>query len=380
MTMKRSRVSDICRVLLLAASVSTLSVASAWPQDLNELNSRILEDPQNVDLNLAYARAAEEQGKLRLALAAYERVLINHPENEEARRGYERMRRTIEPAYSFIRTELGARWDSNPENLSTGENEAYTYFGRATLVDERRIGPKRWRTIANLEGEVTPDVPRLDYAYTGVQFGPVLAIGPHLAAIPSLGVGVSTLDDDYFFSDYNASLTLEGRKDGLSYWGRLRAGWRDYGDESTAQEGAYAELIGGVTVPALISDKDSLVIIPAVRWSGIEGSVFNFLSEEIAPGQYTEFGVDANYYYRLTDNLVLTAGATLRDRYYDRTQIAGEDRHDTYVSPRAGVSVQNVLPCDCSINVMYSYRDNRSNDPLSDYNGQQVSVSLFAQF
>lgn len=117
MALKR-KIGSLCRVLLLAASVTALTVGAAQPQDLADLNRQILENPQDVALNLRYARAAEEAGQPRLALVAYERILINDPSNEEARRGYERIRRSIEPAYTATRIETGVRWDSNPLNLS----------------------------------------------------------------------------------------------------------------------------------------------------------------------------------------------------------------------------------------------------------------------
>src|SRR5688572_15430422 len=112
MALKR-KIGSLCRALLLAASVTALTVGVAQPQDLADLNRQILENPQDVSLNLRYARAAEEAGQPRLALVAYERILINDPSNEEARAGYERIRRSIEPAYTVTRIEAGVRWDSN---------------------------------------------------------------------------------------------------------------------------------------------------------------------------------------------------------------------------------------------------------------------------
>ena len=102
----RAKIGRLCGALLVAASVVALAAGTAHAQqgnDLADLNERILENPQDVELNLRYARAAEEAGVPRLALAAYERILINDPTNEEARRGYERVWRTIEPGYTVAR-------------------------------------------------------------------------------------------------------------------------------------------------------------------------------------------------------------------------------------------------------------------------------------
>jgi hypothetical protein len=379
MALKR-KIGSLCRALLLAASVTALTVGAAHPQDLADLNRQILENPQDVSLNLRYARAAEEAGQPRLALAAYERILINDPSNDEARRGYERIRRSIEPAYTATRIEAGVRWDSNPLNLEADEEEAATIYAHGTLVDERGMGGMRWRSILNAEVEHTPDIEELDYGFLGAQTGPLMRTGPHMAALPAVGVGVSSLDGDYYFSEANVGVTVEGRGDGFSYWARLRGGWRDYSDESTAENGPYAELIGGVTAPQFLSERGTLVVVPWARWSDIEGSAFDFFDEYV-PGQYTEYGVEAEYRYRLTDHLAAGVGVRARERDYDSTTImfGSETRSDTYVAPNASVTLTNVLPCSCDVRARYQHRENQSNDPFSEYEADQVQLSFIAR-
>jgi hypothetical protein len=379
MALKR-KIRGLCRALLLAASVTALTIGAAQPQDLADLNRQILENPGDVALNLRYARAAEEAGQPRLALVAYERILINDPSNEEARRGYERIRRSIEPAYTATRIEAGVRWDSNPLNQEADEEEAATIYARGTLVDERGMGGMRWRSILDAEVEHTPDIEELDYAFLGAQTGPLVRAGPHMAALPAVGVGVSSLDGDYYFSEANVGVTIEGRGDSFSYWARLRGGWRDYSDESTAENGPYAELIGGVTAPRFISERGTLVVVPWARWSDVEGSAFDFFDEYV-PGQYTEYGVEAEYRYRLTDNLAAGVGVRARERDYDNTTImfGSDTRSDTYVAPNASVTLTNMLPCSCDVRARYQYRDNDSNDPFAEYEADQVQLSFIAR-
>jgi hypothetical protein len=369
----------LCCALLLAASVTALTVGAATPQDMADLHRQILENPQDVSLNMRYARAAEEAGQPRLALVAYERILINDPSNAEARRGYERIRRTIEPPFTITRIEAGVRWDSNPLNTAIDEQEAATFYAQATMMDERPWGGRRWRSILSGHIESTPEINELNYAYFGAQTGPIFYVGPHLAALPAIGVGVAGLGNDHYYSEAHVGVTVEGRADSFSYWWRLRGGWRDYGEDSTADNGPYAELIGGLTAPSFLAEDGTLVIVPWVRWSDIEGSTFDFFDEH-APGQYTEYGVDAEYRYRVTDHVTLGAGARVRQREFENTTVGPDTRSDTYIAPNATLTLTNVLSCSCDVRVRYQHRDNDSNDVLSEYEADQVSLSLIGRF
>ena len=369
-----------CRALLVAASMTALAVATAQAQDNEPLHDQILANPQNAELNLRYAREAETRGELRLALAAYERVLINEPDNAEARRGYERVRRALEPPFTIFRTELGARWDSNPLNAGFGETEAESFYTRLMLVDERPIAGRRWRSIANFHGEITPDIDQLDYAFLGVQTGPLFYKAPHKAAIPAIGLGVATLDGSHYFNEYNLGLTFEGRKNGLSWWTRLRGGVRDYSYDATAEEGPYAELAGGLTAPRLTSDNDALVIAPWVRWSDIEGESIGFFFDANAPGQFIEYGLEAHYHNQVADHVLISVGATARQRDYDRTTVGPSKREDFYFAPGASLTLNHLTACSCSLRLSYEHRRNDSNDPASDFDANQVSLSLMRQF
>lgn len=378
---KHRKRTGFSKALLLAVAVTALTPTLTRAQDLGDLNEQILANPQDSALNLRYARAAEEQGKLRLALVAYERVLINEPENVEARRGYERVRRQIEPGYTVLRLETGIRYDTNPLNSAFSDEEAVSYFVEGTLTDEHRVGDSRFRSSVNFQGEVTPDISELNHGFIGAQTGPILYMGPHFAAIPTIGAGIGMLEGDYYYSDINAGLTLEGKTSSTSYWTRFQAGWRSYSTESIADEGVYAEAIGGISFPQLLSETDTLVLVPWVRWSDIDGSIFSFFSGDIAPGKFTEAGIDATYNYQLSDHFMIYARAVARERFYNgTTTFGGDDRRDTYVAPEVGVTVRDILPCECAVRVAYKYRDNDSNDFVSDFDAEQVSLSLQTRF
>src|SRR5262249_20156399 len=155
------------------------------------------------------------------ALAAYERILINNPDNADAQHGYERVRRILEPTRTSFRVEFGEQWDSNPLDSSASDESAYTTFANGTWVDERRLGAHRWRTLANFQVEVTPEIEELNYGYLGMSTGPIVDLTPSSAAIPAIGFAVSSFSNVFYYDEINAGVTIEGHRDSLTYWTRL---------------------------------------------------------------------------------------------------------------------------------------------------------------
>src|SRR5262245_37056584 len=100
--------------------VATLS-AAAWSGgarasdgDVEALYRQVLRSPTDTQTNLRYARAAEASGNLRWALAAYERMLLNDPDNADVQQGLQRIRRKLQPNTTQFSLEVGGIYESNP--------------------------------------------------------------------------------------------------------------------------------------------------------------------------------------------------------------------------------------------------------------------------
>jgi hypothetical protein len=388
----RARKGRLAQAFLVAASMIAISAGAAHAQqadELDTLNQQILANPQDAELNLRYAAAAERAGKPRLALAAYERILINDPSNAEARRGYERIRRELEPGFTTTRLEVGARWDSNALstndeffNLSGDEPEATIYYAKLGITNEHDFFGARWRSILNATVEDTSDIDPIDYNYIGIQTGPMFHPAPHMTVMPAVGASMSWLGGEEYFTEYNFGLTVEGRVAGASYWARVRHGYREYDNnpnlflDPVMEEGSYTELQTGLVKPRLLSERDALLIAPFARWSDIEGDIFSFwIFDNLAPGQFTEYGVDVNYTYRFNDHVEGSIGALVRERDFEESI-----REDSYVSPQASLVLHDVLPCDCDIRLQYRYRENSTNDESAEYDANQVTLALTTRF
>src|ERR1700675_3721085 len=116
------------------------------PAELTRVYAQILRDPTNSQLNLRYAELAEASGKLRWALAAYERVLVNDPGNLEAQAGLQRVRRRLQPNATQFTAEFGAVGETNPRYLPSGARAEAQALASLGMRDERTIADVRWRT------------------------------------------------------------------------------------------------------------------------------------------------------------------------------------------------------------------------------------------
>ncbi|MBI1238791.1 MAG: hypothetical protein GC199_05560 [Alphaproteobacteria bacterium] len=367
-------------VFLAALSLVPVHAAGRVSQEQRDLYMQIMQDPENSELNLRYARGAEAEGQPRLALAAYERVLLNDPDNEEAREGYQRVRRLLQPPSTQVRLQVGAGVDTNPRNDQDSSSDEVVILLIGDIRDERPIDTMRWRTSANLSAEYTTGNEDLNYGYLGARTGPLFDVSPGVTVYPSFGGGVASLDERLYFAETFAGLAMEGRFGGVFERVRLGIGYRSYGEDMTADQGFFADLVGQIYFPDAFGLKGVAVLAPWARWSGIDGTVINGLNEEVSPARYVEWGLEAGYYITVIDDVTLGVTVRGRERLFLKTDTGGDKRNDFYVSPGLNVKIAEVLPCACDVILDYRYRWNDSNDDQSDYVGDRFIVSFATRF
>jgi hypothetical protein len=366
--------------VLLVALGLVAPLTAAHADDLSDAFLAVMQNPTDAGANLRYAKLAEEHGKPRLALATYERVLLNDPTNEEARRGLQRLRRELQPSSTQFKAEIGASWESNPANVSNGAKSEPGIFGSLSVRDERSAGSFGWRTTGALAGDFINNMSQLNYLYLGAGTGPVIDVTPGLSLYPALGVGAAQLDHKLYYKEATFGTTLEGLFGGAYETFRLRGGVRHYGSFFTADKGYYADASAKFAMPHIFNDRDLFVASPWLRWSGINGGVTTLNLDEIQPGRYREFGTGVDYYMSVLNDLVLGTGVTAHERYYSSVLASGSKRQDTYIAPEASVTLKDALLFQSDIKLDYAYKINRSNADTGDYHDNVVSLSFIYQF
>ena len=351
------------------------------PADLTRLYGAILRDPTNSQLNLRYAMLAEASGKLRWALAAYERVLVNDPGNPEAQAGLQRVRRRLQPNTTQFVAELGAVGESNPRYLpSDGRAEAQALASLA-MRDERTLADVRWRTTALAYGLLHSSEHDLNYGYIGAATGPVVDLGPGLLFHPAIGGAATTLDGRFFYGEGAAMATFEDYVQGLYQGIRFRVAYRDYDSFWPSQRGVYADAVGKFSVR--LSPEDLLILSPWVRWSDIKGTVLlNPLLIDVQAGAYIEGGGKFELYHRFFEWLVAGPNVTLIERAY-RSDVVGsltERRRDFLVIPGATIAFPNLFGFHRDFRLEYKFQRDFSNDPTIRFSDHIVAATVAARF
>lgn len=371
------------RGLFLAASLVVLAALArpAFADPLAAAYQSVLANPTDTEVNLQYALVAEGQKKWRLALAAYERILANDPNNAAARAGLQRIRRIIQPPETQKTVEIGTEYDSNILQVPEGATSDWTFYAKGRVRDERNWFGERWRTTATAYADTHATNNQLDYMVAMFDIGPILDLnGTMMAARPFVGGAVTGLGGSYFYSEVNFGASLEGYLDGAYQWARVRAGYRDYGDVGISTNGWYAEAVAHWAHKDVFNDHDVFFVEPWFRWNGIDGNGFGpldfntFVYPVVTPGHYTAGGARFEYDTKVTDWLTVGASFRLSQRDYD---VGG--RRDFLIAPGASLDFTNVLSPQTDIRVEYEFQHNNSNQNDFDYDNHAVILSLVAR-
>jgi hypothetical protein len=380
---------------LLVALSALAGAAGANAKEIDTLYARVLKEPGNTELNLRFARLAEEQGVLRWALMAYERVIINDPDNWEAKVALMRLRRTMQPNFTLVTVELGTGYESNPlyylpnnQSPYTSTNNApgkSTWFGQGliSLQDERKIGNQAWRTNAAIFGRANTRYGDLNYAHAGGETGPVFDLWPGLSLTTALGAAAGYFDDRFYYGEGSGSATFEGQTaEGIFHSLRFRAAYRSYDSYFPSQEGWYYDIRARIAIPRLFGEGNLVTISPWLLWSDISGAVTNTLVTEIQPGKYREIGGRAEIYQQLTAWVTVGASFAASWRDYSGDYVPGTDqnRKDTLLIPGAMLLFPGFFWKEWDLRFDYRYLHNDSNYPGMSYQDHVVMASTTKRF
>jgi len=378
------------RTMLASLCVTAAIVSIAAPAhadrpsstpELDRLYQQVLQRPSDPDMNIRFAQLAEESGQLRWALSAYERVLLNDPNNAEAQRGLQRIRRALQPNVTLVTASFGTAYESNPTYYLPGRSEMQL-LGSLDLRDERNINGARWRTSALAAGQIHARESELNYGVAGLDTGPIIDLTPALSVNPTIGGAVATFDKHYYYSEAAVGALFEGNLDGAYRALQLRVAYRSHGDFFPSGEGFHAEARGRFAFPKVFGDGSVALLSPWLRWSDINGTALTSILTEIQPGAYWEYGGKIEAYKTLAPWLIVGAILAVSHRDYrkDFVDTSTTKRDDTTWSPGATVLFPNLFAALTDLRLDYRYIANHSNDPTKEFEDHIVSMTVVKRF
>lgn len=355
---------------LSAAPLGAAARAAAGiDPELRDVHRQILRNPGDAALNLRYAALAERKGLLRKALAAYQRVLIQDPRNAEARAGLRRVAAQLEPDFSAIYLDLGARYATNIRLRADdfGQDKG-DVVGDARLVlrDERKLGGRRWRTLGQLSADLHAQARSLDFGYLGASTGPLVDLPGDWRVRLAPGAAFAWLDRKVLFGELSGQLNFEALGAGLLRGVDLRFAYQLVGSEfADERDGFVVEVAPRFARANLFVEGDQVNVRPRYRLNGASGRNANpaLVQGDIFPERYHEFGGEARYLAPFAGGKVL-AGPTFRGdvRYY-RSNLPGSGtrRRDVYLRPGVELIVPNAFRAGHTLVLRYQHERNLSN-------------------
>lgn len=361
--------------------------------ELQAAFDQIMANPADVAANLRYGRAAEAAGQPRKALAAYERAVANAPGNAEAQAAFQRLKLIVEPPTTRILVGFGVMFDSNAEYQSRqlnsgtliteqlGGGSDVNANASLRVIDERLIAGQRWRSRAQLFGDLHARGRHRDGHYASVETGPMFAGWNGIMISPSLAAEVGFADYKYLFHSLGVAITTEFP---AGYLKRLRLGFASTRFEpSLSQRNGYSFSGKAEFAASDIAYRgDAMHLTPyAVRYQSAAAT-----GEET----YIETGIRLAYIAPLGGpalgftGIFLSPEFTVTGRWYDGFEAAAPvnlgARQDYRLIPGIRLIGSEFLGKAITTFVYYEFDRLRSNYAGHSHNNHRAGVHVVAEF
>jgi len=356
----------------LCAGLGSTPAVAQQNAELQELFRQVLLAPGDAATNTRYAQAAERQGELRKALAAYERIILANPNDLQARAEYERVKALLEPASTHYQVGFGLMYESNIRLAPHGSRADFAGQLSLRMDDDRHIGGTAWRSAVQLYGDAHLRTRGADFMYGAASTGPVYTMVNGWRIHPTLNAEVGAADYDFLFYSVGLGADIDTR--GFGFLRGMSFGI-SYADFTTSNDTGIFKSDNGrdaVVLSAkvklgwdrLFSMQDFLIITP--------GMVYNIARD--GQDRFWQAGINVAYALRVATfeggvgNVYVSPDVGLQYRRYASPEAGhNSDRRDVRLTPGMKLigSYENK-----TVVLSYLYDHNWSNykDTVSGFN------------
>ena len=368
-----------------SAALSPRAVLAQDDLELRRVFEQVLQDPGNPGLNLRYARLAIERGESRKALAAYERILAQDPNNEAAKAGIRRVQRELEPSVTRATLLLGGQYESNPRRVRGNASNRHdgALYGRLQAFDERNIGSIRWRSEGDVYGNWHTKFNDIDYGTAGGRAGPLFELGEGFRIHPFVGGSYNWVARRTFYTEATAGATLEFESDQLLKSVSVRWGYEFVGRDFSTRDGTFVEVSPRFVANTILFERSLAVLTPYWRYNGVFGSGPAGVDprSEPFPARYHQLGIRGDYFVQIFANVTFGIGAIYEYRhYYETVTDKSKNRRDHVVSPSTQFIVAGLVGGKADLIFSYAFEHRGSNDGPQIYDNHVASAKILWRF
>jgi hypothetical protein len=351
--------------------------------ELRAVFQQLMLDPGNTALNMRYAELNAQRGETARAVATYERILAEDPNNVAARRALERLQLLFEPPTTSIVATLGARYETNaprrdPSFLTFNDTAASASL---SMQDERVLGDRRWRSFAAGYIDAHNRFQTGDIAYVGGNTGPILPFIDGWTVRPAIGGAYVARHYKTMYGEGDVLANFETRTMGALEQVNLRFAAQDWSGRDPGKDALIGQVGLGFRWSSLAVTDDLVSFDPVLTFNGAETSdnayvSIGFTLGYIVPVAPLNIGIEPTSFLGRS---ALGIEFHLEHADYDAPdrRIGGtaSDRRDTYLAPGIRLITPSILGLNENWTLRYLFEDNLSNEFINKYRNHTYGLS-----
>ncbi len=373
----------------VAIGIAAGTASAQQTADLQELFRQVLVNPTDTGANIRYAKEAERRGELRKALSAYERIVLNEPNNREARGEYERIKALLEPAQTRFQFGFGGQFETNTDLNDGNGRDDFSGIVTFRVDDDRRLfGSTLWRSSLQLYADAHARTSSADFMYGSASTGPVFLVGNGWRFHPFVTAESGLADYDFLFWSAGIGGTLETRGSDPLRSVTASVSYADFasggGNGPFTPDNGRDAVVAGLSVRLgwdnIIAKTDAIELRPQVVYNGAKDSEFTFWQG----GATLSYAASLFSFAGGVGNVFISPEVTVQyRRYKGAEQGRSNDRKDLRVSP----ALRLIAMYDNYTAVLgyiydrnFSNYDNENGLNGRDYVNHRVGLNFFVDF
>ena len=340
----------------------------------------MLKNPDDLQLNILYAKDCEERGKFNLAIVTYQRMIFLDPNNRQWADNIERLRNLMQSPETTVAAVLGTRISTNgPLNPDGKGNRAgYNESIVVALDHKRTLGNIKYQATGQFYADYNLKQQSSDLILAALQFGPLFRISPSWQLRPALLYDRSSTDRrkrDYFAYSAGTLFNFVKLDNGPIRTVDISLYYSDFDNESAGRDSYIFTSSSGLEIQGL-KENAELLITPnftynaAKRGQGSDG--FRDL--------YYEMGFEIEYGEAVLENLEIGPFFSYYYRdYLDYEPEGSTKRDDHNFNIGLQATAIDIIP-DILILSSYSFERNKSNLVDETYRNHSITISFVYVF